>query len=244
MEISLFKKLGFSDKDATVYLTLLSLGPSSVRTLAKISELNRGSVYDSLKWLQELNLVSFYEKETKQFFVAEDPGKLRDVLARQESDLKAVERELGSVIAELKSVHDRGGQRPVARYYEKGEIRELLEGVLEACESTGTAEYQVYSDASIREYLYEGFESFSDARVAKGIAVKVIAFGSGGELRGLDERKWLPIKNAVPTYTLIYPGCVAYISLNAQKDLVGVVIENDGVYETQRQIFDELWGKL
>jgi len=32
--------------------------------------------------------------------------------------------------------------------------------------------------------------------------------------------------------------------LNAQDEPVGVVIENEGVYQTQRNIFDNLWAKL
>ncbi len=244
MDISIFKKLGFSDKVSRIYLVLLCMGPSSVRNLAKKAEMNRGSVYDALKWLRDEGLVSFYEKDAKQYFVAEDPGKLHEMLERQSNQLSDVSKKLREVVAELKSVYDRGGERPVARYYEKGDIRKILEDVLSECEKTGEMEYRVYSDAAIREYLYDGFETFSDARVAKGISVKVIAVGGGGELRGLDERKWLKVKSGTPTYILIYPGNTAYISLNAQGDLVGVVIENEGVYATQKNIFDALWEKL
>jgi len=74
--------------------------------------------------------------------------------------------------------------------------------------------------------------------------VKVIALGEGGELRGLDERKWLPADNANPTYIIIYPGKTAYISFDAKKELVGVVIENDGIYQTQKMIFNNLWNNL
>lgn len=244
MDINTFKKLGFSDKQTKVYLALLSLGPSSVRNLAKKAELNRGMVYDAIKVLRDRGLVGFYEKDTKQYFVAEDPTKLHAIVAEQLNDLKQVDKGLKEIVGELKSVYDRGGMRPVARYYEKGEIREILEDVLEQCEKTGEMEYRVYSDANLREYLYEGFASFSDARVAKGINVKAIAIGGGGELRGLDERKWLTIKSATPTYTIIYPGKAAYISLDAQGELVGVTIENEGVFDTQKKIFDELWNRL
>jgi hypothetical protein len=123
-------------------------------------------------------------------------------------------------------------------------VKKILEDVLEKCENSAEREYRIYSDVNIREYLYDGFESFSDARIAKDIKVKVLAIGSGGELRGLDERKWLDIKNSTPTYTIIYPGNVAFISLNAKGELVGVVIDNEGVFQTQKQIFDELWEKL
>ncbi|EKD43501.1 MAG: hypothetical protein ACD_72C00248G0005 [uncultured bacterium] len=215
-----------------------------MRNLAKQTEFNRGTVYDSLKWLKEIGLVNFYEKEAKQFFVPEDPEKLYDMVSRQTTELQEVGKKLKDVVQELKSVYDKGGERPVARYYEKGEIRKILEQVLEQCEQSGEMEYRVYSDASIRDYLYDGFESFSDARIAKNINVKAIAIGGGGELRGLDKRKWLDIKKDSPTYIIIYAGNTAYISLNTYGDLIGVVIENNGVYQTQRGIFDALWDKL
>jgi sugar-specific transcriptional regulator TrmB len=244
MDISIFKKLGFSDKTARIYLTLITLGPTSVRNLAKKTEFNRGTVYDGLKWLKDMGVVNYYEKESKQFFVAEDPDKLYDLVNRQTEQLQEVSKRMKDTVLELKSVYDKGGERPLARYYEKGEIRKILEQVLSRCEESGELVYRVYSDADIRDYLYDGFESFSDARIAKGIKVKAIAIGGGGELRGLDERKWLNIKKDSPTYIIIYPGSTAYISLNSQGDLVGVVIENDGVYQTQKGIFDALWETL
>lgn len=244
MEISILKKLGFSDKTARIYLTLIGLGPSSVRNLAKKTAFNRGTVYEGLKWLKEIGMVDLYEKESKQFFVAENPDKLYGLVEKQTDQLQDVEKKLKDIVQELKSVYDKGGDRPVARYYEKTEIKKILEQVLEICETSGELMYRVYSDASIRDYLYDGFESFSDARIAKNIAVKAIAIGKGGELRGLDERKWLEIKKDSPTYIIIYPGNTAYISLNNNDDLVGVVIENNGVYQTQKGIFDALWEKL
>ena len=244
MDINIFKKLGFSDKIAKAYLALLSLGPASVRDLAKRAQLNRGTTYEALKWLKERGLVNYYEEESKQYFVAEDPDKLQDLVSRQSEELADAKSKLAAVIPELKSVHDRGGERPVARYYGHNEIIKILEDVLKVCEDSNEKIYRIYSVAGIREYIYEGFESFSDARVAKGISVRAIAMGAGGELRGLDERKWINTKVGVPTYIIIYPGKTAYISLDAKGEPVGVVIENQGVYETQKQIFDELWNKL
>lgn len=244
MDISLFKKLGFSDKTARVYLALLCLGPSSVRNLAKKTEMNRGTVYDSLKWLKEIGLVTYYEKEAKQYFVAEDPSKLYDLLDRKSKEMNDLKEKLSDTVSELRSVYDKGGERPVSRYYEKEEIRKILEDVLEQCEKSPGKEYRVYSDVNLREYLYESFETYSVQRIARGIKVKVFAIGAGGELRGLDERKWLDVKPSTPTYIIIYPGNTAYISLNAQGEPFGVVIENDGIYEVQKAIFDSLWDKI
>ncbi len=244
MNRDILKKLGFSDKSTQVYLALLALGPSSVRTLAEYCGLNRGTTYDALKWLEEHKIVSFYNKDTKQSFVAEDPATLQGLVREQEIILRDADKQLERIVPELQALHHKGGERPVARYYEKKDIPLVLQDVLDTCSEDTEKMYRSYSVAGIREYLYEHFPTFSDVRIAKGIQVRVIAIGDGGELRGLDERKWLgaPLKN--PTFFFIYPGKTAAISLNAKGEPVAVVIENQGIYETQRAAFDALWEKI
>lgn len=244
MDINFLKKLGFSDKEAKIYLELLRVGPSPVRKLAEVTGLNRGTTYDALKWLQELGVVNFYNKESKQYFVAETPEKLYDVVHNQESDLKEVSRQLEKVVPELQALYNSGGQRPVARYYDKNEIRAILEDVLFTCEKSKEKLYRIYSTESLRASLYKDFPTFSDVRIGKGIQVKAIAIGDGGQLRGLDERKWFQAEKSTPTYIFIYPEKTAYISLDAKKEAVGVVIENEGIFETQKQIFEALWKIL
>lgn len=244
MDIELLKKIGFSDKSAPVYLALLTLGPSPVRKLAEYTGFNRGTTYDILKWLQDEGLVNFYNKDTKQYFVAEDPEKLHQIVRARKEELSNVDTKLDRMIPELQALYNSGGERPVARYYSAEEIPQILQDVLDTCEAQDESLYRIYSTEGIREYLYQGFETFSDARVSKNIGVRVIAIGEGGELRGLDERKWLKASSVTPTYIIVYPGKTAYISLNAKKEPIGVVIENPGVYETQKLVFDTLWSTL
>ena len=244
MNIEILKKAGLSEKEASIYFEILRMGPSSVRKLAEKTDLNRGTVYEVLKSLKERGLVNFYEKDTKQFFVAEDPSRLLALATGQISELREAEKKIQAMIPELKSLYDKGGERPVARYYEKDEMAKILEDVLAVCEASKEKMYRIYSAAELRSRIYESFPSFSSERVAKGISVRAIAIGEGGDLRGLDERKWLDTTVDTPTYIFIYPGKTAYISLNAQDEPVGVVIENEGVYQTQKGIFDSLWQRI
>jgi len=246
MDISFLKKIGFTDKTAHLYMALLQLGPSSVRLLAEYCGLNRGTTYDTLKWLQEKGVVNFYHENTKQHFVAENPVVLLKLIKEEISNLSILDKELSKALPELQALHNRGGARPVARYFARKEIGNILTDVLLTCEQSDEKQYQIYSAEGLRKYLYEDFPTFSDVRVAKGIAVKVIAIGEGGELRGMDERKWLqtPIQGGVSTYILIYPGKTAYISLDARQEPMGVMIENMGIHETQKFIFDCLWNRL
>lgn len=244
MDINLLKNIGFSDKSAKVYLVLLGLGPSSVRKLSDSLDMNRGQVYEVLKELQEKEVVRFFKEDTKQLFVVDDPDSLRKLVDKKEQELKIIHKNVDKVIPELQALYNSGGNRPVAKYFKGENIKNILEDVLLVCENSEEKMYRVYSAEGVREHLYEDFPSFSDARIAKNIAVKVIATGVGGELRGLDERKWFKQNAKTPTYIFIYPGKTAYISFDAKDSLVGVIIENEGICETQKMIFDQVWKTL
>lgn len=244
MKIELLKKFGFSDKSAQVYLGLLQLGPSSVRGLADHCGLNRGSAYEALKWLEERGLVSFYEKESKQHFVAAPPARLLALADEEARTAAAAKTDLARTLPELEALYNRGGERPVARYFSEAELSDILNDVLDSCAAAGEMMYRVYSTEGIRDRLYANFPTFSDVRVGKGIGVRVISLGAGGALRGLDERKWLPVPQTKPTYIILYPGKAAYISLNTAGEAVGVVIANEGIAATQIALFDALWQTL
>ena len=88
----ILKKFGLNDKEIKIYLTLLKLGPTSVRKIAEKSGINRGTSYDVLKNLRTLGLVTYYHKATKQFFVAEDPHKLLEATDSKIGNLNEVKK--------------------------------------------------------------------------------------------------------------------------------------------------------
>jgi len=63
-------------------------------------------------------------------------------------------------------------------------------------------------------------------------------------LHGLDERKWISKKEGAPTYTMIYAGKIALISLDENGEPIGVVVEDKNTYKTQVMIFQTIWEKL
>lgn len=235
---STLKEFGMGDKAVKIYLALLKLGPASVRVLSFKTSINRGTTYDILKELMDKGVVSYYHKDKKQYFVAEDPDNLKIIIKRKKEDLDHVCRNIIDIIPQLKSLYNQGGERPVARFYEgyKG-IRLILDDVLGGGES-----YYVYSTESIRPYLYKYYPNFTEDRIKKKILVKVIAIGKGGKKRGLDERKWLTPKETAPTYTLIYHNKLGMISVDQTSNPVGVIIEDEGIYKTQKLIFESLWN--
>lgn len=239
------KKLGLSDKEIAVYTALLSLGSASVRTASDESKVNRGTTYDILKSLVKRGLVSYAPKSAKQLFVAEDPARLEHVLAEEEERLRSLETELHDFIPELQSLYNRGGEKPVVRYFEGASgIRSLLADVLSVMEKQKEKIYYVYSSSTMRAHYSKAYPNFTDDRIKKQIYVRAIAMGAGGATRGLDERKWLTKDESNSTYTLMYANHIAHIAMDASHQMVGVIIENKSMYETHRTIFNALWQRL
>jgi HTH-type transcriptional regulator, sugar sensing transcriptional regulator len=247
MDNSVFKKLGLNEKEIIVYLKLLQSGPVSVRNLADLTSLNRGNVYDVLKRLQELGLVSFFHRDTKQNFVAEDPEKIVELLHMREQELKQLEIKVSEIIPELKSLQEKVGEKPVTKFYEgKSGVRFILDDILMQTKKTEAKEYYVYSAEGVREDVYSAYPDFSKKRIKSKIKAKTISLSPGGGTYGFDERKWLGAKETSEnmTYILIYDGHCAFISRDLSGNPVGVIIENRMIYETQKTIFLQLWNLI
>ena len=247
MDLSILKKLDLNEKEIKVYLSLLQHGASSVRSLADLTDLNRGNVYDILKKLQEMNLVSFYHQDTKQKFVAEDPEKIVELIAWRGQELKQLELKVQEVIPELKSLQEKGGERPVTKFYEgKRGIRFILDDILMHLKKTNSREYYVYSSIGLREDVYSAYPDFNKKRIKNKIKAKTISLSAGGNTYGFDARKWLEAKSTeeTMTYIIIYDGHCAFIARDLSSNPVGVIIENKMIYETQKIIFLELWRLL
>lgn len=250
MEIQvILKNFGLSEKEIAVYLALVELGPSSVRDIAAKSKVNRGTSYDILKSLIQLGIVSYYNKESKQYFIAEEPEKLLSAIDQKQEDLLEVRKNVEESLPLIKTLFEKQGGKPVVKFYEgnKG-VRQIFEDVLAEVSESADKSYYLYSSATAehRKNVYGAMPDFSKRRIAKKISVKIISLGEGGQLAGLDERKQMPTSGKLlkSTHEIIYAGKVAHISLDGKEEPVGVVIQNEEIYQTQKLIFEYTWEKL
>ncbi len=252
MEIQvILKNFGLSEKEIAVYLALVELGSSSVRTISEKAKVNRGTTYDILKSLINMGIISYYNKKSKQYFMAERPETLLAVIDKKQEDLAEVKANIEENIPLLKTLFEKQGGKPVVKLYEGMiGIRHILEDVLKSMDKVKEKTYYVYSSATVRKNVHLAMKDFSKKRIRRKIKVKTIALGEGGNLVGLDERKWMQLPDAKgyeilrPTYEIIYSGKVAHISLDNAENPVGVVIENREIYHTQKLLFEYNWKNL
>ncbi|MBT4384622.1 hypothetical protein HOD30_02650 [Candidatus Peregrinibacteria bacterium] len=82
------KKLGFSEKEARVYLMLLRIGPSVVSSIAARTDLKRVSLYSVLDSLQKRGLVSFDDSKGVRSYIPHDPECLLYAFEKKSAELK------------------------------------------------------------------------------------------------------------------------------------------------------------
>lgn len=245
MHETLLVKAGFSDKAAKTYLALLKSGPQSVRKLSQATGVNRGTTYDILKELQNLGAVSFFHKEKKQYFVAEDPESILRVLEARQQELSSVYGDFRKELPTLRALRDAGTAKPVTRYYEgSAGIKRILERVLNDASKVEPPMYRVYSALNVRDHLYKDWPDFNKSRIGRGIRVRAVSLGEGGELCGLDERRWLSRGGSSPSYMFITHKAVAMVSVRDDGEVIGVIVDDPRTAETQALIFDSLWERL
>jgi sugar-specific transcriptional regulator TrmB len=232
MNLSSLKSLDLSDREIAIYIALLELGPASIRDLATKTDINRGSSYETLKVLVKKGIVNYLPKGKRRIFQAEDPSRL---LALAEEKQQELEVTLSSLKPEFATSN--------VRFYEGDEgVEYVLKDILSSTDK-GNKSYSVISTQALREHLYRPFPNFTKQRITKGIFVRVLAIGAGGDEAELAERKWMKGEGDA-SYIAIYPPKVAMISLTKSNFPVAVVIDSDAISGTHQMMFDTLWKAL
>lgn len=239
-------QLGLDKRQVRIYRALHKLGPASIRDVAAEAGVNRGSTYETLKHLVTMGLVSYLPKGKRRVFQAEDPERL--LLLGESKQLalaQAMEELRKDIIPALKQSRPEFSPGNV-RFYEGDDGVELvLRDILDSTANSEDKRYAVISTKTLREHLYRPFPNFTRTRVQRGIQVRVIAVGEGGDDAELAERKWLPAGAGTDaSYIAIYPPKVAMITLADQNYPVVVIIDSAAIASTQQLLFDTLWQLL
>lgn len=244
--LDISRQLRLSEQDMQVYIALLELEAVSIRKIADKTGINRGTVYEILKRLVEEGLVSTRTTGKREYFVAESPERLFDMIRDKRKSLLEAQKIAEAVVPALLAKSARPEGRPVVRYYEDDEgVVAILRDVLQTCRKMDEPKYYAYSSRPLRQYIYRKFPKFTERRITEGIAVNVIAVGEGGDPAPVSERKWLPeVRSGISSYTLIYGNKVAHISISSDFTPYGVVIEDAGTASMQKLLFEQLWATL
>lgn len=234
-------KIGLTEKEAILYVSLIESGPATVSIISKNTGLHRPIVYKVLPGLQEKGLVTVSPKGKLKYYVAESPEKLESLLRETE---KVVEK----IIPELKGVFQSFSHRPTVKVLEgqKG-LAFVFEDLLTSLKTGET--YYRYS--SVQESLYDTNKylpaDYKERRERKKIERLVITSEKIQKLLepSLDrEEKVVPARYDLfddNITQIIYANKVAFIDYNTETALI---IENQVLAGFQKKLFRLLYNKL
>ncbi|MBX6334485.1 winged helix-turn-helix transcriptional regulator [Candidatus Saccharibacteria bacterium] len=241
-----YRELGLEPRDKIVYETLYKLDKVSLRSIAQETGMNRGTVYEVIKKLTSLGLITFTQVGERRYYSPAPPEVFRELIRERRDQLQQLEVAAEEYIRSLESKQPVTGPGYFASFYEGEEgVAAILRDVLQTMRGLEKREYCVFSSERASKVIYNRFRNFSRQRVKLGIFVRVISDKPPSDKVILAERRQLPAgRQFLNGYTLIYGDKTALISVGETNTLSAIVITDNGVANMQRLIFEQLWQSL
>ncbi len=237
---TLLHKLGFNEREASVYLTLLEGGPATVADIGRKAGLYRTYVYKALPELMERGLVTKGPLGKRTVYSAEPPDRL-------EFSLELLRSELAEALPELRSMHSSHGARPVVKYLEgKKGISSVFDDLVTTL-SRGDMFYR-YSSArdlsKANQYLPKNYRERRDNKQLERLVIMSETQEEEKKPRlerdiKVVPREYDPFNDNITQ--VIYGNKVAFVDYNSD---TAVTIENKKFADFQKKLFLLLYRSL
>lgn len=238
MKTAALTAMGIPEKAAKIYLAALSLGTTSVQSIAHKTGLKRPTVYLHIDELLQRGLFEKVSVNKKQYYRATDPHVLED---RLKANLSAIQ----SAIPEFLALQSMTAGRPRVAVYEGKEgiatvYRELKDATM----------VRIWSNIDAKEVLFHDVNmDVAETVREKKITVREIIT----DTRGARRYARLVAKVAGPTYTMrtgpaegfandsiIYDNVVTLFRLS-ENNLFVIRIEDKTIADSMKALFDMAW---
>ncbi len=235
---------GFSDKESTVYISLLELGKGTVSVIARKAGINRTTGYDILGTLVEKGVISVSGKKPKQEYVAESPDMIKKYIVGEIEKRKNALSEVDAAIPELKSLHNIH-DRPRVRFYEG------IDGLRDVYEDTLTSHEPIRGYATVDD-MHRGlpnyFPKYYERRASAGIAIRAIIpdtpIGRERKSKDTDEMRETAL---VPANTYYFsPEINIYdnkVMIASWREKLGIIIESSEIADAMKKIYELAWAE-
>ncbi len=236
-------ELGFVEKEASVYLALLELGPSTATEIARRAGINRTTSYDILDSLIKESLVNIADNSKIQKYIAANPEKVIAFLENKIKKDKEMLKIAQGLLPQLLSVYNIK-EKPKVRFYEG------RDGMKEAFEDTLSAQKEILAFAvgeDIFKTLSEEYvRNYFKRRAEKNIGVRVIAPDTP-ESRSIiiNDTKELRTSLLVPADKFYFSVEINIynnkIMIASWREKFALIIESLEIADAQRKIFELSW---
>jgi sugar-specific transcriptional regulator TrmB len=235
--------LGLSENEAQVYVTSLSLGPTTILKIAKSSQIRRTTVYSVIETLKNKGLMHIKPAGLKQLYVAEHPDRLENII-------ESKKRALQKLLPEFQALYNLKGGESTVKYYEGlSAVKNIYETILDPLKPGD--DYLVIGD--IEKFFSNAdkkfFEDFLEKRIKSRVKARLLVIESDRAhnmkqfARNMNhEVKILPLGSKLSVDTMIVPGKVTIF--NMEEPISAISLENNAMVEMHKELFEIIWRSI
>ena len=242
---------GLSKKERAVFLSIIKLGPSTVRAISRDSKITRTLVYDIAEDLQEKGIISEVNEEKVKKYKAVSHAGLVAAFSRQTIKLKKLENQLQQAASEFSNLEQGKEQKTKARFFTGIEgVKSVYDEVMRDIKKSNNEVFSIFSPEKLEKTIPgwgDNDEYFDNA----GASMKHIMAESSSINRYIRQikkytnnkyRVWKKEDGEFPTDTICWGNNIAYIDLSGYPS--GIIIENQAITNTFKMWFDKMWDSL
>lgn len=234
---SILKQIGFNNKEAKIYLSLLELGEANLKQISDLSGIPRTSLYDLMASMLSRGFVDVYKKKNRKIYVAVSPERL---LSLSTYNLENFEKNIQAFKELAHSEH----RMPKIKFFEgTSGIKIIFKEILKDKKPLLAAT----SIQDMERIVHESFGNFIKERIEQNLPVKLLTNHSpqSEKLKKKDpeelrQTRFVPRDYSFNTANYIFGNKTAILSLE-QKPVIGILIEDSAITKTQRMYFELIW---
>ena len=224
------EKIGLTQSEVKIYLTLLKFGVSTTSDLSKKAKIHRTYIYDILEKLIIKGLVSTFKEKSKKYFIASSPSKIKNYI---EEKLDIIE----NILPQLEKLKIKNSNEVSVEIY-KG--IEGLKTILSDLVQEGTDYYGIGSWNPIEDALPIYMKKIIREINEKKLKERAILPEGEIVIEANDHKHRYLKKELINMYSmLIYSDRVCFTLWNPEP--IQILIKSEDLANAKREEFKILW---
>lgn len=238
------KHLGLAEKEASVYLASLELGPAAVQDISHKSKINRATTYVMIESLSARGLMSTFVRGKKRFYTPENPERLLSILRVQQKELEEKEKEFEKTLPFLNALFNAEGAKPQIRYVEGFEGLKTIHQTFEKLEGE-YIQILPLDDAMASPELEADRPRHVSALLAEKTTHRILAITdkyAPADLPdvGIGEMRMIPASEFPMHGEIVIRGNHVFL-FSYRSAVLSVVIVSKEIADTVRALFELAW---
>jgi sugar-specific transcriptional regulator TrmB len=245
MDQEILKKLGFTQGEVKVYLSLLKLGNVTSGPIVDDSGISKSKVYEILERLTKKGIVSPITDEGVRHFQAVDPNRLLDIWNEKKEEIDDLKNKLTQFMPQLEAQFNATKEKQevnILRGY-RG-LKSVFHNILNSLNEGD--DYIIFCAVEIPDTFKPFIDDWEKERVKKKINQRII-FNENvlkSHVKKSIDYKYTQVKKIHPEFNTpavfnLYKNKTAILLWS--KNPLAILIENEEITDSFKKYFEVLW---